>query len=283
MGEWIKVEKTTPRKPEVMRLAALLGVSPDHAFGLCFRFWCWVDSNLTNCRLENATTEIIDQIIGCENLGKYLEKIGWIEVENDAIVVTNFERHLSKSAKRRAISQKSAVDKRLTKCRLKKSTKSRPDKNRLDNDKNKGDFDFLSEINEDIRDTVRDWMTYKSERREGYKPMGLKQFLTLVNKRRAELGAAEVVIRMRRAMAGGWKGWDFESAGKPTKVDPVITNAPPKGSSEKIKHEMRLAEAVKSARSAGRSQSEIDAIIARMDADYERQKKGIPKPVVAQS
>lgn len=45
-GDWIKVEKATSRKPEVLRIAAALGVHPDHAFGLCFRFWCWCDDHL---------------------------------------------------------------------------------------------------------------------------------------------------------------------------------------------------------------------------------------------
>lgn len=56
---------------------------------------------------------------------------------------------------------------------------------------------------------IRDWLAYKAERREGYKPTGLKQFLGIIRNRISEVGSDEVEARLRRAMASGWKGWDF--------------------------------------------------------------------------
>jgi hypothetical protein len=37
-GDWIKVEKATPAKPEVLSISEILGVHPVHAFGLCVKF-----------------------------------------------------------------------------------------------------------------------------------------------------------------------------------------------------------------------------------------------------
>lgn len=135
-GDWIKIEKATARKPEVLRLADILGINPDHAFGLCFRFWCWCDDQLTTGHAIGVTNVTLDMVIGHAGFATGLVKVGWLEVRDGALQVPNFDRHLSDSAKNRALSgnrkqkQRSDVTKMSRKERDKNGTKAGPEKRR---------------------------------------------------------------------------------------------------------------------------------------------------------
>lgn len=105
-GDWIKVEKATARKPEVLHLSTLLDIHPDHAFGLCFRFWSWCDDQLASCHAAGVTFVTLDSVIGHAGFASALVKVGWLQVREGSLVIPNFERHLSESAKNRALSGK---------------------------------------------------------------------------------------------------------------------------------------------------------------------------------
>lgn len=102
-GDWIKVEKATPRKTEILHLSTLLGVHPDHAFGMCFRFWAWCDDNLANGHARNVTSVTLDYAIGHDGFSSALVKVGWLLDRNGSLEVPRFDRHLSQSAKNRAL------------------------------------------------------------------------------------------------------------------------------------------------------------------------------------
>lgn len=55
---------------------------------------------------------------------------------------------------------------------------------------------------------VEQWLAYKRERRQGYRPAGLKALFTKM----AKLGAA-LPDALERAMANGWQGFDFAPKG----------------------------------------------------------------------
>ena len=62
-AHWIKVEKDTPAKPEVMRLAALLDIDEFTVVGHLIAFWSWVDSNLSpECPRTQGTIRGLDRI-----------------------------------------------------------------------------------------------------------------------------------------------------------------------------------------------------------------------------
>jgi len=111
-GDWIKVEKSTARKPEVLRIAADLEISPDEAFGLCFRFWSWCDDHLTDGHADGVTVVTLDALIGRAGFAESLLKVCWLQVRSGSLVVPNFDRHLSASAKNRALSGKRQRNKR---------------------------------------------------------------------------------------------------------------------------------------------------------------------------
>ena len=103
-GDWIKVEKCTARKPEVLRVADILGIHPDHAFALCVRFWFWCDDNLTTGHAPSVTNVTLDSVFGHAGLVNALIEVGWLRVREGSLEVPNFDRHLSESAKNRALS-----------------------------------------------------------------------------------------------------------------------------------------------------------------------------------
>ena len=74
----------------------------------------------------------------------------------------------------------------------------------------------------DLLDAVRDWLAYKTERKEGYKPTGLKNLLTEIERREQAHGAAAVAAVIRLSMANGWRGiiWDRIAGNAPQKAAP---------------------------------------------------------------
>ena len=102
MMEWIKVEKSTPRKPEVMIMADLLKVTPDHAFGVCIRFWMWCDSHLVDGVAPRITPKMLDKVLEQRGFSQAMAEVGWVTFEDDLLTVINFDKHMSKCAKVRA-------------------------------------------------------------------------------------------------------------------------------------------------------------------------------------
>lgn len=75
-------------------------------------------------------------------------------------------------------------------------------------------------------EAVESWIQYKRERREGYKPQGLKALYGKIANVAAQYGAQVVIDRMERAKASNWAGWDFKEDGAGnSKTDPRGTFA----------------------------------------------------------
>lgn len=63
---------------------------------------------------------------------------------------------------------------------------------------------------QELADAVIDWLSYKKERRERYKPTGLKSLLLQIEKQTGAHGAHAVADTIRMSMSNGWRGiiWD---------------------------------------------------------------------------
>ncbi|MDB5345307.1 MAG: hypothetical protein JWP89_3684 [Schlesneria sp.] len=130
-GDWIKVEKASGGKPEVLRIAELLHVHPTHAFGLCVQFWCWCDDQMTNGDAMSVTYQTLDALLGHQGFCEALVKVGWMTTRYGRIRVTNFDRHLSESSKKRALAnnRKQGLRERSTKAtRVPREEKKREEK-----------------------------------------------------------------------------------------------------------------------------------------------------------
>lgn len=62
----------------------------------------------------------------------------------------------------------------------------------------------------DLESSVNDWLAYKQERREAYKPTGLKSLLTQIKKAAAEYGDAAVIEIIRQSMSANYMGIVFD-------------------------------------------------------------------------
>jgi len=102
MAGWMKVEHDTPDKQEILAIAGMLDVSPDDAFGKCFRLWRWFDLNSAEGNAPGVTFALLDRYLGATNLCESLEKVGWIVQTDDGISLPNFHYHNGSTAKKRA-------------------------------------------------------------------------------------------------------------------------------------------------------------------------------------
>lgn len=103
-GDWIKFEKSTLMKPEVLRVASILNIHRYQAVGACLAFWSWCDDQLRECHARSVTEKMIDDVVGVTGFAAALLETGWLLSRNGSIEVPNFDRHLSDSAKNRSLS-----------------------------------------------------------------------------------------------------------------------------------------------------------------------------------
>jgi hypothetical protein len=100
---WIKVEKGTPDKPEVLEMSAILNIDdPDTVLGKLVRVWAWFDSNSENGHAPSVTKVLLDRLTGVTGFVDAMTQVGWLNVSEDGFEITNFDRHLGKGAKKRA-------------------------------------------------------------------------------------------------------------------------------------------------------------------------------------
>ena len=100
---WIKVEKGTPDKPEVLEMSAILNIDdPDTVLGKLVRVWAWFDSNSENGHAPSVTKVLLDRLTGVTGFVDAMIQVGWLNVSENGFEITNFDRHLGKGAKKRA-------------------------------------------------------------------------------------------------------------------------------------------------------------------------------------
>jgi hypothetical protein len=143
-GDWIKFEKATLAKPEVLRVAAVLGISRYQVVGMCLAFWSWCDEQLRECHALGVTESMIDDLVGATGFASALLDVGWLRVRNGSLAVPNFDRHLSESAKKRALSGKRQAKKRHAE--VTKMSRSERDENVTREEKRREERDTSNDV-----------------------------------------------------------------------------------------------------------------------------------------
>jgi hypothetical protein len=72
-------------------------------------------------------------------------------------------------------------------------------------------------ISEPVLDAVKEWMEYKKERHEPYKPAGLKALFAQIEAKEQEYGSSAVINVIRESMSNGWRGIIWDRLKKPQK------------------------------------------------------------------
>ncbi len=101
MANWIKVEHTTPDKPEVIRMAHLLGIDQDAVLGKLVRVWSWADQNSTDGVSLSVTNAFLDRYSCQPGFAAAMRAVGWITGNDGDMTFPNFELHNAATAKKR--------------------------------------------------------------------------------------------------------------------------------------------------------------------------------------
>ena len=225
-GDWIKVEKVTPRKLEILAIAAKLGIHADHAFGLCFRFWSWCDDNFAKCDAPSVTKSAISALLERNDFVSAMISVGWLIDAGEFVTVANFDRHLSQTAKQRALTSLRMAKKRSNKCDAPSVTLSSPEKRREEKrvkgkpltipfEGEETDKNPIVQFSENaipavlrptgFCDAWKAWLDYRHQTRKPVRLEGQNQAF----KRALEIGGDVAAEKLKVAMSNGYQGWDF--------------------------------------------------------------------------
>ena len=69
---------------------------------------------------------------------------------------------------------------------------------------------MLNGFGDELREAVEDWLSYKRERRESYKPTGHKLLLSQIANKANEYGESAVAEVIRTSISSGYKGIVFD-------------------------------------------------------------------------
>ena len=105
-GDWIKFEHVTPDKPEVWKIADILGIDADAVIGKLVRIWIWADQQTTDGNAGSVTSAMLDRISGVTGFVAAMTKAGWLEQSEGGFRFVNFDRHNGETAKQRALTSK---------------------------------------------------------------------------------------------------------------------------------------------------------------------------------
>ena len=102
-GDWIKLQKDTPDKPEVLAIASRLGLDPDAVVGKLVRVWSWFDTHTTDGNAECVTFSFVDRHAGVTGFAEQMALVGWLIQKGHTLSLPNFDYHTGETAKKRAL------------------------------------------------------------------------------------------------------------------------------------------------------------------------------------
>lgn len=111
-GQWIKVAKRTPHKPEMLAIAAECRVDLPTAFLAWFDFYAWLDGETTDGKIYGYSEFQLDGKAGIPGFCRAMQSVGWLFNLGDHWEIANFTAYNGAGAKQRAL-----LAKRVDKCR----------------------------------------------------------------------------------------------------------------------------------------------------------------------
>ena len=108
-GDWIKVEKTTPDKPEIGFIARACGVSTIEAVGAWFVLWCYFDEHTADGEMRFFTPDDADRVARLPGIGNALsadQGCGCVTYHKSGASIVNWDRHNGNNAKKRCQSNR---------------------------------------------------------------------------------------------------------------------------------------------------------------------------------
>ena len=105
---WIKVEHSTPTKPEILRMASILDSDQDAIFGKWMRLWLWLDANSVDGHVDGVAPQHVDALVALKGFSSAAISVGWLSFDETSQILhfPNFDRHNGETAKNRALKAK---------------------------------------------------------------------------------------------------------------------------------------------------------------------------------
>jgi len=135
---WIKMRTDLRSDPAVISLSELTGLDVPGVIGRLHAVWSWADSVSRDGHVHsvtpNALLSHIDRDVMHLGFAMRLVEVGWLRVLGDGLVFPNFDRHMSESAKKRALAtERQSRKRRDTVSRTKRDISvTREEKKRVD-------------------------------------------------------------------------------------------------------------------------------------------------------
>ena len=105
-GDWIKIEHALPDKPEVIKMADILGIDPDAVVGKLIRFWIWLDVQSIDGNALTVTKTFLDRYTFQQGFADALIQVDWLRVRSGSLEVPQFDRHNGQTAKSRSMTNR---------------------------------------------------------------------------------------------------------------------------------------------------------------------------------
>ena len=102
-GDWIKLQKDTPDKPEVLAIASRMNLDPDAVVGKLVRIWAWFDTHTVDGNALSVTYSLLDRLAGVTGFAEQMAFVGWLNQDGHILTLPNFEYHNGETAKKRAL------------------------------------------------------------------------------------------------------------------------------------------------------------------------------------
>jgi hypothetical protein len=113
-GDWLKMEVDLPEKPEVWRIASIVGIDADTVVGKLLKVWRWFDAHTEDGNALGVTYPLVDHVAGVTGFAEAMALCGWLVQSGSVMSIPHFDRHNGKTAKNRALTAK-----RVAKCKEK--------------------------------------------------------------------------------------------------------------------------------------------------------------------
>lgn len=100
---WIKLRTDLLNDPAVYKLAAELKTDRFSVVGRLTAFWGWADQHAVDGVVDGATSHVVDDVVSLPGFADALQRVKWLVIEADSVVIPNHDRHNGANAKERAL------------------------------------------------------------------------------------------------------------------------------------------------------------------------------------
>jgi hypothetical protein len=245
-GDWIKLQKDTPDKPEVLAIAARMNLDQDAVVGKLVRIWAWFDTHTVDGNALSVTYALLDRLAGVTGFAEQMAFVGWLNQEGHVLSLPNFDYHNGVTAKKRALGKNRqdkhrSNDKSDAESNASSVTNALPEKRREEKNKKDKDTATIVATPDGVSDSV--WQEFKALRKAKKAPLTLRAINGI--KDEADKAGWTLEKALTECCVRGWQSFKADwVAPKTNIVDIGRTTVPmsnlPDPALEKIKADAKI-------------------------------------------